>query len=80
VYDLRLSFELRPLEDVRPWGTLESGFHLHGFGLTDGWYDVVVGEHRLFSTPDWPIALSALCGTFGRVYTRHCRFTRAGRS
>jgi len=29
----------------------ESGFSLSWFGLTDGWYDVVVGEHRLFSTP-----------------------------
>lgn len=52
MHDLHLSFELRPLEDITPWGTPESGFHLSWFGLTDGWYDVVVSEHRLFSTPD----------------------------
>jgi hypothetical protein len=45
----RIFFELRPLSDVQPWGDAESGLSLHWFGLTDGWYDVAIDEHRLYS-------------------------------
>jgi len=44
----RISFELRPLADVEPWGNPETGLSLSWFGLTDGWYDLVVAEHHLF--------------------------------
>jgi Family of unknown function (DUF5984) len=43
-----IAFELRPLADVAPWGTPESGLSIHWFGLTDGWYDVVIDERHLF--------------------------------
>jgi hypothetical protein len=43
-----IAFELRPLAGVTPFGTRESGLRLHWFGLTDGWYDVVVSGHHLF--------------------------------
>jgi hypothetical protein len=52
VHDLHFPFELLPLEDVQPWGTPESGLSLSWYGLTNGWYDLVVGEQRLFSAPD----------------------------
>jgi hypothetical protein len=45
----RIFFELRPLSDVQPWGNAESGRRLHWFGLTDGWYDLMLDEHRLYS-------------------------------
>lgn len=45
----RIFFELRPLAEVVPWDDPESGLRLHWFGLTDGWYDVVIDEHRLYS-------------------------------
>lgn len=45
----RIFFELRPLSDVQPWGDSKSGLRLHWFGLTDGWYDVIIDEHRLYS-------------------------------
>lgn len=50
---VQFHFELRQLVDVEPWGTAESGLRLHWFGLTDGWYDIIIGEqHRLFSQVD----------------------------
>jgi hypothetical protein len=52
VQHLRIPFELLPLKDVQPWGTAESGLSLSWFGLTYGWYDVIVGEQRLFSMAD----------------------------
>ena len=52
MHDLHFPFELLPLEDVQPWGTPESGLSLSWYGLTNGWYDLVVGEQRLFSAPD----------------------------
>jgi hypothetical protein len=76
VHDVHLSFELRPLEDVQPWGTPESGFHLSWFGLTDGWYDVVVGERRLFSAPDGdPRGVDY---QVARLWLRCARSTRPG--
>ena len=47
----RIFFELRPLSDVQPWGNAETGLKLHWFGLTDGWYDVAIDGHRLYSGP-----------------------------
>ena len=44
----KIAFELRPLADVEPWGTRESGLRLSWFGLTDGWYDVVIAGQHLF--------------------------------
>lgn len=38
---------MRGLDQVAPWGDPNSGLNLHWFGLTDGWYDVQVGEHHL---------------------------------
>ena len=49
--EFRIFFELRPLSDVQPWGDSETGFELHWFGLTDGWYDVSIDGHRLYSGP-----------------------------
>lgn len=46
---VRFQFELRDLAEVLPWGSGERGLTLHWFGLTDGWYDVIIGEHRLYS-------------------------------
>ncbi len=40
-------FELRPLDQVKPWGT-PADPNLHWFGLTDGQFWIQVGEHRLF--------------------------------
>jgi hypothetical protein len=45
---LTIQFALRPLSEVEPWGSLARGVRLHWFGLSDGWYDVAVGERRLF--------------------------------
>jgi hypothetical protein len=47
-----IHFELRELSPVEPWGDRTSGLRLHWFGLTDGWYDVQIGKHRLFQTDD----------------------------
>ena len=44
-----IEFELRPIDDVVPWGDEKTGLRLHWFGLTDGWYDLIIGGHRLFS-------------------------------
>lgn len=46
---LRIFFELRPLADVEPWGNPDSDLRLHWFGLTDGWYDLVIDGHHLYS-------------------------------
>jgi hypothetical protein len=40
-------FELRPLDQIQPWGEPEDP-NLHWFGLTDGLYWIQAGEHRLF--------------------------------
>jgi len=42
---IRFCFELRPLDEVSPWG----GDHpkLHWFGLTEGWYWIEAGGHQL---------------------------------
>lgn len=40
-------FELRPIDQVQPWGEPEDP-NLHWFGLTDGQYWIQAGEHRLF--------------------------------
>ncbi len=48
----RIEFELRPLADIQPWGTPETGLSLSWFGLTDAWYDLVIGEHHLFRVTD----------------------------
>jgi hypothetical protein len=45
---LRIHFGLRDLDQVALWGDPNAGLNLHWFGLTDGWYDVQVGEHHLF--------------------------------
>lgn len=47
-----IAFELCRLEDVLPFGTPETGLRLHWYGLTCGWYDVVIGDQRLFSLLD----------------------------
>lgn len=45
-------FILKPLQDIEPWGSPDDP-NLHWFGLTDGWYSIAVGSHRLFEyTPD----------------------------
>jgi hypothetical protein len=49
---ISIPFELRPVAEIEPWGDTEKGLWLSWFGLTDGWYDLVIGEHRLFSGPD----------------------------
>jgi hypothetical protein len=46
---IRIHFEPWPLDEIQPWGD-----ELHWFGLTYGWYDVQIGDHRLFSTVDEP--------------------------
>jgi hypothetical protein len=48
---LRIEFDLTPLAQVVAWGK-PGNQSLHWFGLTDGRYDVVIGEHRLFSEHD----------------------------
>lgn len=40
-------FELRPLDQIEPWGKPEDP-NLHWFGLTDGQYWIQEGAHRLF--------------------------------
>jgi hypothetical protein len=50
--DLKIHFELRDLDDVQPWGDRSTGLSLHWFGLTDGWYDLQIGENHLFQTVD----------------------------
>lgn len=40
-------FELRPLDQIQPWGA-PADPNLHWFGLTDGEYWIQAGEHRLF--------------------------------
>jgi hypothetical protein len=47
---VRIFFELRPLADIEPWGDPESGLRLAWFGLTDGWYDLAIDGHRLYSS------------------------------
>ena len=47
--NVAVQFELRPIDDVVPWGDEKTGLRLHWFGLTDGWYDLIIGGHRLFS-------------------------------
>ncbi|MFI6265835.1 DUF5984 family protein [Micromonospora sp. NPDC051006] len=42
---LRFRFELRPLDQVHPWG--RDRRTLHWFGLTDGWYWIELNGHRL---------------------------------
>lgn len=44
---IRFRFQLRPLADVVPW----PGGRLHWFALTDGWYWIEVGGHKLFHYP-----------------------------
>jgi len=44
-------FELRPLDQIQPWGEPEDP-NLHWFGLTDGLYWIQAGEHRLFEYSD----------------------------
>lgn len=46
-----INFGLRPLAEVVPWGSTETEQRLHWFGLTDGWYDLVVGDRRVYSAP-----------------------------
>ncbi len=41
---IRFRFELRPVDEVTPWGDPPS---LHWFGLTDGWYWIESGGHEL---------------------------------
>jgi hypothetical protein len=45
---LAVHFELRELSYVAAWTDQAGGLHLHWFGLTDGWYDVQVGDDHLF--------------------------------
>jgi hypothetical protein len=40
-------FELRPLDQIQPWGEPEDP-NLHWFGLTDGQYWIQAGDYRLF--------------------------------
>ncbi|MBQ0896075.1 hypothetical protein KBX37_23770 [Micromonospora sp. U56] len=42
---LRFQFELRPLDDVPPWGGDRRT--LHWFGLTSGWYWIEADGHQL---------------------------------
>jgi len=42
---IRFRFELRPLDEVLPWGRDQP--RLHWFGLTEGRYWIEVGKHRL---------------------------------
>lgn len=39
-------FALKPIDKVQPWGT-EGDLRLHWYGLTDGYYFIEVGEHRI---------------------------------
>lgn len=57
VDEVRFWFELREIADVVPWGDAESGPCLHWFGLTDGWYDMILAGHRLFSSSEDPRGL-----------------------
>lgn len=43
-------FELRPLDDVVPWGGDPPT--LHWFGLTDGWFGLEVAGHQLLRTTE----------------------------
>jgi hypothetical protein len=47
----RFPFELRPLDEVAPWGGDTPT--LHWFGLTDGWYRIEAGEHELLDLTDY---------------------------
>ena len=49
----RLAFEfaLKPLPDVMPWGEPQAPC-LHWFGLTDGWYQVVLDGTPLYGPTD----------------------------
>lgn len=42
-------FTLRDVGEIEPWRGADGTATLSWFGLTDGWYDVVIDEHRLFS-------------------------------
>ena len=44
---VRIQFELRPLDQVRPSVDRK---RLHWFELTDGWFDLTIGSHRLFES------------------------------
>ena len=45
-----IAFQLRSLDEVKPWGDPDAGLYLHWYGLTDGWYDLRVGDHHIFDT------------------------------
>src|SRR5262245_36658809 len=45
------NFQLRPVQDVAPWGR-EGDYRLSWFGLTDGWYWLDCGGHELFRYSD----------------------------
>jgi hypothetical protein len=51
---LRFRFGLRPLAEVRPWGSHVA--NLHWFGLTDGWYWIEAGGHQLLRYRDEAVA------------------------
>ncbi|MFC8449603.1 DUF5984 family protein [Kitasatospora sp. NPDC057223] len=49
--ELRFRFDLRALEDVRPWGDARRPT-LHWFALTQGWYWIELGGHELLRYSD----------------------------
>ncbi|GAA1412257.1 DUF5984 family protein [Catellatospora coxensis] len=51
---IRIHFELRPLAEVKPWGSHVA--NLHWFGLTDGWYWIEAGGHQLLRYRDEAVA------------------------
>ncbi|WP_123601984.1 DUF5984 family protein [Micromonospora sp. Llam0] len=42
---IRFQFQLRPLDQVHPWGRDKQT--LHWFGLTEGWYWLDLNGHQL---------------------------------
>jgi hypothetical protein len=48
VDQVSIAFQLRSLDEVKPWGDPDSGLYLQWYGLTDGWYDLRVGDHHIF--------------------------------
>lgn len=46
------NFIMKDIRDISPFGSLESGFSLHWFGLTDSFYWLNVGEYEILRYSD----------------------------